>query len=81
MMITQEKLIRFFDDVWDVSNLMFDKNGQLWFMSGRTVCRYNFHKKQLKKFEQQLYFSATTLCLSENRRYVVRFTGWRAAPV
>lgn len=61
----QEKLIRFFDTIPDISNVVFDKNGQLWFMNGRTVCRYNFEKNQLKRFDQRIYFSATTLCLSE----------------
>lgn len=61
----QEKLTLFFKDLINISNVTGDANGQLWFLTGRTICRYNFTKGELKQFDPARYFNATTLCLSE----------------
>ena len=61
-----EKLVRFFSNVTGVNNIHMDRQGQLWFMSGRTVCRYNFQKKQLKRFDERIYITATTVCTTDN---------------
>ena len=61
----KELLVRFNAELRDVNSIQNDRAGQLWFLSGFTVCRYNFDTKVLQKFPPEKYFAATTLCQSE----------------
>lgn len=61
-----ERLVPFIDSLKDINDIYFDSKGQLWFISAQTICRYNFEKKELTRFLTQHYFSASSLCESEN---------------
>ncbi|MEO7768107.1 MAG: two-component regulator propeller domain-containing protein, partial [Ferruginibacter sp.] len=61
----KECLVRFSDSLTNINNILLDKNNQLWFRSGFTLCRYNLEKKILKLFNGPKYFDATSICLSE----------------
>lgn len=60
----KEKLNPFIDSLQNVYDLTFDKAGQLWFISGNTICCFNFKTHSVKKFRPSNYFNATTLCRS-----------------
>lgn len=61
----RERFIRFLDTLRNVSNMQADRNGRLWFIADHMLCRYNFTTRTLKCFPRRAYFSASTLCLSE----------------
>lgn len=61
----KEHLVRFLDSFTEINSLQLDKQGQLWFISRFTVCRYNFEKKKLTVFPPSKFFDATWLCLSD----------------
>lgn len=61
----KERMVKFIDSLPEINALQTDKHGQLWFISGLTVCRYNFNTKNLRLFPAPKYFEATSLCLSE----------------
>ncbi|MBC7830266.1 MAG: histidine kinase [Chitinophagaceae bacterium] len=58
----QERLVAFIDTLKDINDIYIDKQNQLWFTSGLTVCRYNFEKKRLRIFSPGRYFNATSIC-------------------
>jgi ligand-binding sensor domain-containing protein/signal transduction histidine kinase len=58
----KEHLISFADSLGNVSNLQFDRQGQLWFLSNSMICRYNFFTKTMKTFPTQKYFNASAIC-------------------
>lgn len=59
----KEKLVRFIDSLRDINEVFIARDGQLWFISAFSVCRYNFEKKQLTVFPQDKYFyAASTIC-------------------
>ena len=61
----KERLVRFIDSFPEINSIQTDRNGQLWFISRRTLCRYNFDTKTLRIFRPAKYFEATSLCQSE----------------
>ena len=60
----KEQLVRAIDSITEVWDIQADKTGQLWFISNRNVCRYNFRTKQLKQFPGNSFFYATSACMS-----------------
>lgn len=61
-----ERLVPFIDSLKDINDICFDTRGQLWFISAQTVCRYNFEEKELIRFPAHQFFSASSLCESED---------------
>lgn len=61
----KEQLVRLIDSFPDINSIETDKNGNLWFISRVTVCRYNPVSKKIQVFPPSKYFEATSLCLSE----------------
>jgi len=61
-----EHMIRFIDSLTEINALQLDKKGRLWFISRLTICRYDFETKKLKVFPASTYFSASSLCVSED---------------
>lgn len=61
----QEKLVRFIDSLGEINVIQMDQQGRLWFLSGSTVCRYDFNTATLKTWPPAQYFEATTLCMDE----------------
>ena len=64
----KERLVRFIDSFPNINSMQFDTQGQLWFISGTSVCRYNFGGKKITVFSSAKYFYATALCLSQDGR-------------
>ncbi len=60
----KERLVKFIDSFPEINSIQIDKQGQLWFISGTTVCRYNFTTKKVIVFPSAKYFEASSLCLS-----------------
>jgi ligand-binding sensor domain-containing protein/nitrogen-specific signal transduction histidine kinase len=58
----QEALIPLFDTLPSVHDLFIDSQGQLWFVSGATLHRYNFSTKVLISFPVSSYFAVTAIC-------------------
>lgn len=56
----------FIDSLDNIYDITMDRAGRLWFISGSTVCNYNFKTHLLQKFPPSDYFLATTLCLGED---------------
>jgi len=61
---TQEKLIRMFDSLPNVSGIQMDKEGQLWFLSSGNVYRFDLKNNRLKGFPANDYFPATSICMT-----------------
>jgi ligand-binding sensor domain-containing protein/signal transduction histidine kinase len=61
----KERLVRFLDSFQNIRELSMDKKGQLWFISGFTVIRYSRSTNKVKVFSPSRYFSATSICQSE----------------
>ncbi len=61
----KERLVKFIDSFPEINSIQTDKYGQLWFISGTTLCRYNFDTKKIKVFPVSKYFEASSICLSE----------------
>ena len=62
----KEKLVRFIDSLPEINAIQTDGFGQLWLISGLTLCKYNFKTKTLTKFAPSKYFEATSLCKLED---------------
>jgi ligand-binding sensor domain-containing protein/signal transduction histidine kinase/DNA-binding response OmpR family regulator len=58
----KERLVLFSDQLPEINALQTDGQGQLWFISRSTLCRYNFNTKKLTTFPPPAYFNATSLC-------------------
>ncbi|MFT3935892.1 MAG: two-component regulator propeller domain-containing protein [Chitinophagaceae bacterium] len=61
-----EKMVRFIDEVTDVSAITNDNKGNLWFISRMSVCIYNFADRHLQVFPADSFFHATTMCKTED---------------
>lgn len=61
----KERLVRFIDSFPEINAIQTDKQGQLWFISRLSVCRYNFRTKKIRVFAASTYFEASSLCLSD----------------
>lgn len=57
-----ERLLPFIDTIGNVDNLLFDRSGQLWFISRRITYCYNFQLKKLKSFNPNTFFRASAIC-------------------
>ena len=57
-----EKLIPVIDSLRDIHNILYDKKGRLWFISGNDLCIYEIEKKSLKIFPRDEFFYATSVC-------------------
>ena len=53
-------------DNGQIRAIQSDKKGNLWFISGFTLCRYNINIPQLQLYDIGHYFEATSLCLSSD---------------
>lgn len=62
----KECLVKFIDSLAWINSMHIDNSGQLWFISARMLCRYNFATKTLTKFPESEYISATSICTSAN---------------
>ncbi|MET0243978.1 MAG: two-component regulator propeller domain-containing protein [Flavitalea sp.] len=63
-----EKLVPYFQPLTQINAIQADKSGNLWFISGNTICRYNEATKQLTKFDTEKYFRASSLCLAADNQ-------------
>ncbi len=61
----KERLVKFIDSFPEINDIEIDKKGRLWFISGTTLCRYNFATKNVTTFSTSKYFEASSICLSE----------------
>ena len=59
----KERFEPIIDSLRDIYEIQMDKIGQIWFLSGNTVCRYNFKNKILKQFSPAEYFYGTSICI------------------
>lgn len=62
----KECLVRLIDSLIVINALHIDNEGQLWFISGGTLCRYNLNTKKLYQFSPQKYFNAISVCAADN---------------
>ena len=62
----KEQLVHFIDSLPEINDIQMDGQGQLWFRSVTTVCRYNFSKRRLTTFPPERFSHATALCMSGN---------------
>jgi ligand-binding sensor domain-containing protein/signal transduction histidine kinase len=62
----KEQLVPFIDTLPEINDIVMDRQGQLWFRSITTVCRYNFSKRQLTIFPPDKIINATALCMDAN---------------
>ena len=73
----KESLVPFLDSLPEINSMQFDKEGQLWFISRFTLCRYNFLTRSLRIFPVSKFFEATTICLSaEGKIWVAAANGF-----
>jgi len=69
-----EKLVHFLDSLREINNIQIDRKGNLWFISGQTVGRYNLNTHNVKVFPA--WFKASTICLSqEDELWVAEMDG------
>ncbi len=57
-----------------IRDIRMDSRGNLWFIWGFTLCRYNKEKKELDRYEPIKHFEATSICTS------VDGTVWASTP-
>ncbi len=62
----KETLVPFIDTLKWINSMHIDNAGQLWFISARMLCRYNFATKTLTTFPESKYISATSICTAAN---------------
>lgn len=62
----KERLEPFLDSLPNVFDLTIDREGNMWFISSVTVCKYNFETKTLRQFPPSKYFLASSLCLAQD---------------
>jgi len=62
----KERLEPFLDSLPNVFDITIDRNGNMWFISSATVCKYNFETKTLTQFPPSKYFLASSLCLAQD---------------
>lgn len=48
---------------FSISNLAQDSNGNFWFISGFSLCRYSKQTGKLECYDQRKYFVATSICI------------------
>ena len=65
----KERLEPFITSLKNIYDITIDSEGQMWFISSSTVCRYNFTTKKLRQYPPADFFFATTLCLAKTERY------------
>ena len=58
----KERLLPFIDTLSYTNNLVFDRRGQLWFLSMSTACCYNFDEKKLTLYPPSRYYEITAIC-------------------
>ncbi|AHM62245.1 signal transduction histidine kinase [Flammeovirgaceae bacterium 311] len=59
-----------------IQDIAEDKKGNLWFISGSTLYRYNRSRQVLQSYESNKYFQATSLCTgSDGTLWVSSTTG------
>jgi len=71
----KERFVQFIDTLRNVSNIVMDRRGRLWFIADHTLCYYSFLTHRLQRFPAEQYFSANTLCLSEDGDIWIGTTG------
>lgn len=57
-----------------ISTIDMDADGNLWFIAGLTLVRYNETTRQLQSFEPGRYFEATSVCKSSDGSFWVSTT-------
>ncbi|MGN6342108.1 MAG: ligand-binding sensor domain-containing protein [Ginsengibacter sp.] len=62
----KERLEPFITSLKNIYDITIDREGQMWFISSSTVCRYNFTTKKLHHYPPPDFFFATTLCLAKD---------------
>jgi signal transduction histidine kinase/ligand-binding sensor domain-containing protein len=63
-----ERLVRMADSLRDVSNLLMDAAGWLWFTASGTLCRYHPETQVLKTFSFSPSFQVTSICQTADDR-------------
>lgn len=58
-----------------IRDIRMDGKGNLWFIGGFTLCKYNIEKKILKEYPINNYFEATSICTSADG------TLWASTPI
>ena len=61
----KERLVKFIDSFAEINDIEIDKKGRLWFISGTTLCWYNFDTKNVTAYPPSKYFEASSICVSE----------------
>ena len=49
-----------------IRDIQMDKSGNLWFISGFTLVKYNMVKKSMQYFTVGKYFEATSICITQD---------------
>ena len=62
----QERLVRFIDSFTQINSLQTDRQGNLWFLSRFTICKYDFGRKETTVYPTDAFFEATTLGKAED---------------
>ncbi len=62
----RERLTPFIDSLPNINSIQTDESGQIWFLSGHSVYRYNFKTRSLKSFPPSTYFYASSICQSDD---------------
>ncbi|RYY12438.1 MAG: hybrid sensor histidine kinase/response regulator, partial [Chitinophagaceae bacterium] len=60
----KEKLVPWFPALTEINAIQTDRKGRLWFISATTIHRYNPKDKSLKKFPPDIFFNASSVCIS-----------------
>ena len=63
---TTEHLEPVIDSMTNIYDITIDREGKMWFISNNTLCRYDVKAKSLQQFNPSRYFSATSVCLSND---------------
>lgn len=62
--------------LYAVKDMRMDKDGNLWFISGLTLCTYNPVKKYFKSYGPLHHFRTTSLCITEkNELWASTYSG------
>lgn len=50
----------------DIRDIKIDKEGNIWYIEGPTLCRYNEPSKKIISFDQRIKSAVTSICIAQN---------------
>ena len=64
-----------YETLSEVRDIKKDTDGDLWFVAGQTLMRYNELNKSIHQFKQDIYFAATSICIADKEVWIATTNG------